>query len=109
MTIKEVQSEIISRIKDVNQLGEQEQIKILTREEYMEKWPEQNEDWVEGDYLLVVDNPAIPEKDMVLWGGYSIDFEEGELKMYWLPYPEEPQIGLEAIIAHLRESLGPEN
>jgi hypothetical protein len=71
--------------------------------DYGKSCPEQLGDWAEGDYLIVMDKK---DGKRPLSGAYSIDIIPGknELEMIWLPFPEEPIVGQDNIINHLKQN-----
>ena len=65
--------------------------------------PVDDTDTLDVNHLLVTDNPQLQnDEDLLMWGAWIISIKNNKLYAVWGCYPEEPIIGLNNFITHLK-------
>lgn len=71
------------------------------------KTKEEWEKFVDGEpSLWIVDDMTIEDdRDLILFGAYNITIKNDDFVMQWMPYPEEPYVGFDAIVVAIKERV----
>lgn len=81
-------------------------IEAFTMDEYFKKYPEHTEGWSREEHLIILDSDECKtDVDCILSGAYALDIINNEASTIWLPYPSEPEIGIDNFIKSLTKQV----